>query len=401
MSVFVLLFLVLFSIYKAKKVNDAFYPLAIYSVPFLIQYLVYIYMYKNNNPVSDKTIAIYISSILFFVIPYLFFEYVFTNLKATQIDKNVVMSISTLKILSIITIGVMFINLGAGILTQGLDNVYRTMRYQLNYGGGMSLLSTYLPVVYDAYFVFWLINIIERHEVNKNRHHILLYSFVFFLVAFLSFSRTNLLMALCAFIYCMLCHQRESERKKRKKSVWGRIAIVAASVVIIKLFSWIADATHKTGNVEWNSPDNYFWKYLGYPLVTMDKYVVTHPSITSGTYTLGIFGKVLKSIGLIKTGDTSVLPGTGQFNVFSYIGNVYLDFGNFYFIAQMVIAMIVAYIYVQNRKNGGIWSVMYAFYSYAVFISFYSLQYSLTLFIYLFIVLCLIKTISKKSQSEN
>jgi len=82
--------------------------------------------------------------------------------------------------------------------------------------GGMSLLSTYLPVVYDAYFVFWLINIIERHEVNKNRRHILLYSFVFFLVAFLSFSRTNLLMALCAFIYCMLCHQRESERKKRK-----------------------------------------------------------------------------------------------------------------------------------------------------------------------------------------
>jgi len=72
MSVFVLLFLVLFSIYKAKKVNDAFYPLAIYSVPFLIQYLVYIYMYKNNNPVSDKTIAIYISSILLFVIPYLF-----------------------------------------------------------------------------------------------------------------------------------------------------------------------------------------------------------------------------------------------------------------------------------------------------------------------------------------
>lgn len=195
---------------------------------------------------------------------------------------------------------------------------------------------------------------------NIFRYHVIIYSVLFFVIAFFSFSRTNLLMALCAFLYCIIQNRNVTKLNIRIR-IRRNILIIAASIVLLYIFSWIADATNKTGAADFLSSDYYLWKYFGYPLITMDIYTASNPGISAGMVSLGILGKILRNIGILQTGDLSVLPVTGQFNVYSYIGNVYLDFGSFFFIAHIIIAMAVAYIYVKNKVCCEKWKVMYAF----------------------------------------
>lgn len=390
MVVILFVIFLIVSVRRAKKNNDFFHPLVLYFFPFFVQYIVYLIMYRSNNPVSQTTLFIYTSSIIVFITFYCFFENHF--LRSTQIyDKYViVVEPSLLRIIGAMTIISLTIEIGSSVLSRGLDGAYRYMRYNVNYGEGLSFFSKYLPVLYNTAFIAWITNVISEKKIKKKKKDAIIYSVLFFVIAFFSFSRTNLLMALCAFSYCVL--QNPNNQIENNKNKLSKIVFIIISIAIIMyVFSWIANATNKMGDADFNSSDYYVWKYVGYPLVTMDKYTTSYPGITSGLFSLGIIGKLLNSAGLLHTGDLSVLPITGQFNVYSYIGNVYLDFGAGYFIAQIFIAIIVAYIYTKNKCCHGIWTVLYAFYSYAILISFYSYQYSLTLYIYIFILLCMLQ----------
>lgn len=393
----IFLILAVISVCKAKEHKDIFHPLILYFVPFIIQYLIYLIIYKNTYQVSNTTLLIYTISIVIYIVSYLFFESFFKNSVKKQERKVIAVKTSNLKWIAIITIAALFIEIGMSIFTRGLDVTYRAMRYQVNYGTGMNFFAKYLPVLYNTYYISWISSLSERNKIKNEKYHVIVYSMLFFVIAFFSFSRTNLLMALCAFLYCILQNGNVTKLNIRIR-IRRNILIIVAPIVLLYLFSWIADATNKTGATDFLSSDYYLWKYFGYPLITMDKYATANPGISAGVVSLGILGKILRNIGILQIGDLNVLPVTGQFNVYSYIGNVYLDFGSFFFIAHIIIAMVVAYIYVKNKVCCEKWKVMYAFYSYAIVISFYSYQYSLTLYVYILILLSLLK---KESYSDS
>ena len=299
--------------------------------------------------------------------------------------KTLVVEMGLLKSIAIITFFAIILETGNSILSLGLDSVYRTMRYKIGYGEEVNFYSKYLPVLYNTVFISWIMELIKKNEIKKEKINVTLYSVIFFVIAFFSFSRTGLIMAFCAFGYCMLQNNKANVLNVQK--IFSKIFFIVLSIAfLVYLFSWIANATNKMGDDNFWSPNNFIWKYLGYPLVIMDKYVITNPGFYSGRISLGVFGDLLNRLDLYRYNNATVIPD-GVFNVYSYIGCAYLDFGLGSFFEQLFIAMFVAYVYVKNKKCGGKWTVFYAFYLYAIIISFYSFQYSLTLYVYIFFLL--------------
>lgn len=390
MTLLLLIFYSILSLRKALAYGDVLHPLVGYTLPFLVQYIVYLVFYESYYPVSHNTLIIYTGSITIFVMFYCLFENIFSFYIGNQKIKTVVVETGLLKLIAAVTIATKMMEIGSSVLSMGLNGAYRYMRYEVNYGDGKSFLSKYLPVLYNTAFISWVTELIRKKEIKKEKINVIIYAILFFVIAFFSFARTSLVMALCAFGYCMLQNNKTTSLNAKNKI--SRIVFIGVSFALLfYLFSWIAESTNKMGNIDFMSSEYFVWKYLGFPLVTMDKYATINPGATCGHYFLGIVGELSRKLELLAEGDLSILPIKGEFNVFSYIGCVYLDFGVGCFVVQLFIAMFVAYIYIKNKKNGGKWTVFYAFYLYAIFLSFYSYQYSLTLYVYIFILLSLVE----------
>lgn len=388
MILFLLLFWMIIGLYKVKLNKDFFHPLIVYIFPFLIQYIAYLVLYAGNSSVSDKTLLIYAVSIVLYCFGISIGESFFSRcLKVNQSNEIYIYNGSILFYTLVTFIGVLAIlfDIFRHASFSSPAALYQSMRLFINYSDGYSFISKYVPVLYYVIFGCYLYNNSDIiHKPNEHKKFVFRTAILAFF-AVISFARTEIIMVLCVFTYCLLYKKRDKifNNKQLMKNV---IKILTGVFIIVLFFVWIAKATNKSGSDLISSQDYFLWKYLGYPIVTLDKYCTENPGVSSGYFILGTVGKILGNAGVIDMGFIHLMPRAGTFNVFSYIGPIYLDVGNWYILIQFLLGFFVAYLYVQNNYKGGRWTVFYSFYLYAIVMSFYGFQYTLTQFVY--VVLC-------------
>ena len=108
--------------------------------------------------------------------------------------------------------------------------------------------------------------------------------------------------------------------------------------------------------------------------MALDNHIIDYPAITNGYFSLGPFGKIGEIIGVFNPDNyrsvTYLAPG--EFNVFSYLRDPYVDFGMFgTFLFMVIIGMWVGSIYNFSKLKSGWWTILYGSYIYAILMSFF------------------------------
>lgn len=383
----------LICIYRFK---DFFHPLFIYILPITIQYSVYLLMYKKTHVLSLKTKILYFGSILIFYFSFLFFQTIFNRGIRKSSSKAMIninhLTSSVLNCIGIVGVLAIIYEIFSVIGNSWtLASMYQSMRIFINYGEGFGSIAKYAPVIYSVFYACFAFNCSLDSRYCTKTGRLIYYTAIYVFFAIASFNRTNVVMSLLVFSYTFIYSRRERYFENLSR-VLKIIALGCVAVfVVLALFVWISSVTFKMGAFDITSSEFFLWKYFGYPLVTIEDYIIAHPGVSKGFFSLGIIGETL-----IKNSFESYLPVIGVFNVFTYMGRMYFDFGMIgCLMSQIILAGIVAFIYVSNLKKGKFYTIFNAFYLYAVFISFYDYQYSLTIYMYVIVCFLMIKFLNK------
>lgn len=383
-----ILFLMI-AISKAFRKKDFMHPLVMYITPFFVQYFVF-YVLTDYSKVSHETMILYIGSIFMYIFGYLVTEMIATRSTTTRPYRRLPFNSHSYWLYRGITI-VGFLSIFYEVLIYGVGsgaaNMYDAMAWHIDWGGGYNILAKYVPFFYGVAFSFFVYNYDYENENKKERHRFIWATIVAYAFAVLTFSRTSIMQQTIVLVYIVLYRNRERIFKNILRIIKIINKALIGIVILIIAFTIIANLTNKAGSGGFFSKDFYLWSYFSAQIRTLDKFVIAHPGVSDFYYIGGIFSRLLG----IDDSFKMFLPTINEFNVFSYIGAVYLDCGNFAYIFQALLGSFVAFIYNMNQKKGGYWTIFYAYYAFAVFMSFYAYQYSLTTYIYLLIVFMAIR----------
>lgn len=178
--------------------------------------------------------------------------------------------------------------------------------------------------------------------------------------------RTSVLMLLSSVAF--LVHYRTRKTK----------LLLYPILISALLFFLIAQLTFKADTVV----GNFFLAYLGYGIKAFDEYIIRLAGVDGGS---NVFLLIHKLLGRGRSGE-SIDIEAGEFNVFSYIQAPYMDFG---VMGVVLITYLFGLIWgaVFNCIRFSAFAVlMYASMIYPAIVVFYAWQFSLTTYIYLFVV---------------
>lgn len=393
------LFFITLAIYDAKKKKDILHPLIIYVFPLFMQYILYVALYKSDNNIDNKTIVIYMLSIIFYMAGFLIGEKIFFP-KSKKMGREIKYEKGTLTVL---VCTIFFIVSAIAIMSDiykvtgfKFEEFYRKMRVFINYGDGYSFFAKYFPVFYNVFYLLYAYTFFkERIKGTSKKIVFCVLSFIYVWFSLVSFARTSILQSLFAILYLVI----EIDEERNSSFIFTlekyALRILVFFVLLFTAFSIIAAMTYKLGSQTIFSRDFFLWKYIGYPIVAMDKHMTHYPGASSGYFTFGIVGKILKKLGVIGSGFESLLAGSRSFNVYTYIGNLWMDFGIVSFILQFFLGILISYMYAKCKKCQGSWMIFFSCYCFAIITSFYGYNYSLTVYIYIAICLIAIRMLNK------
>lgn len=402
--IFMLFFIIsLINVYQKK---DFLHPLLLFNAPFLIQYIVYCVFYSKQYPITLNLTILYFGSITLFNVMFLFFQNFFCKyMKSTLNDQIIYITNFTEFVAKCVGIfGVIAILYDIYIVAGhnlSFSNIYQSMRISINYGQGVSFIAKYFPVFFEVYYACYLYNGSINKCYFENKKRFVLYTIVFIFFTISTFNRTNIIMSLFVFSYVFLYFKRNQYFSSVKKFLKIILIGLLAIIGILIVFIWISKATFKMGSFDITSGEFFLWKYFGYPIVILQNRIMQLPNISHGYFLLGPFGELLRDDHFL-----SYLPQVGTFNVFTYLGRIYLDVGLLNcLLIQIVLSALVAFLYVKNIKRGKFYTIFFAFYEYVIFMSFYDYQYSLTIYIYILLCFIFIKflnhfTIGRKRRKD-
>lgn len=379
---------------KVFRKKDFLHPLMIYIGPFFLQYLVFFLFHDKYSSVSTETLILYILSITMYILGYLLSESFFSvTIKSRSYTKLPLRSENytiyrIITIVGLLSIVYEVIKYGLGT---GAANLYDAMANHIDWGGGYNALAQYIPFFYGVVFAFFVYNFDFDYSSRKERKRFIWATIVAYGFALASFSRTSIMQQTVVLVYIVLYRNKDKIfRNISKIAKIMRRGLIGIAILII-IFSVIAKLTNKAGEGGFLSKDFFLWAYFSAQIRTLDKYVISHPGVSNFYYIGGVFSRLLGKSEDFRT----FLPTINEFNVFSYIGAIYLDCGKFAYCFQAILGAFVAYIYNMSTKKRGYWTIFYAYYAYAIFMSFYAYQYSLTTYIYLLVAFVLISAINK------
>ena len=388
----VLIVLVIVAVREAFSKKDLMHPLVLYSVPFFVQYLIFYAFFSNSSIVSGKTIVLYTFSIICYAAGFLITETFIYRVTARREYRKLPLEPRNYPIYRFITIiGVVSIlyeilRYGVG---SGAANLYDAMAIHIDWGGGYNVLAKYIPFSYGIVFAFFVYNFDYENKTRIEKKRFIWAVIVGYAFAIASFSRTSIMQQTIVLVYIVLYRNRNKVFKNISTIMKILSKILIGIVVLLLGFSIIAKLTNKFGSGGFFSKDFYLWSYFSAQIQTLEKFIITHPGASDFYYIGGVFSRVLGKSEAFRM----YLPTINEFNVFSYIGAVYLDCGNYAYFFQAFLGAFVAFIYSMNMRKGEYWTIFYAYYSYAIFMSFYAYQYSMTTYIYLLIAFLAIRLI--------
>ena len=390
LAVIIVLFLI--AIIEAFTKKDFMHPLVMYSGPIFLQYSIFFVFFSEDSSVSSATIVLYTLSIVCYATGYLITETIVYRIVSKKEFRRLPLDTYNYPVYKFITI-IGVISILYEILRYGVGseaaNLYDAMAIHIDWGGGYNFLAKYIPFFYGVVFAFFVYNYDYDNKNRMERKRFVWAVIMAYAFAIASFSRTSIMQQTIVLVYIVMYRNRKKIFRNVGKIVGILNKAFIGIVILLIGFSIIAKLTSKFGSGSVFSKDFYLWSYLSAQIQTLDKYIIAHPGASDFYYIGGVFSRLLGKSEAFRM----YLPVLSEFNVFSYIGAIYLDCGSFAYVIQIVLGSFVAYLYCMNMKKGGYWTVYYAFYSFAIFMSFYAYQYSLTTYIYLLIAFFVIKVI--------
>ncbi|WP_105123124.1 O-antigen polymerase [Streptococcus suis] len=378
----IVIFFSCFSIFYAFQKKDILNPLILFYIPFLIQIVIHYLKFHKNYNISSETYLIFSLGLLFFGLGYLFFGFLIKENKYNaHMHSNDELYINKQVYNFFILWGIIGLLLGFfEMIKFGRSGVagqfFSSVRWHVNYGEGYNFITKYSVVPMHIICCYDLLN--QKAARLKKYLHIFIYT----LLILIGTARTGIILSILALTYIWILNNKVNNRRLSFKQ---KSLIILITILVITAFISFANATNKL----FIKDEFFLYLYFGFPINSFDTYILNNPSVTSGAKVGGILFEILSKVNLVNYNNIDdLLARVGQFNVYSYISDPYLDFGSFGVISvSFSLGILTNYFYNKNLFSGGKWTIVYATFANSILISFYSYTFSLTYYIYIVIFL--------------
>lgn len=399
----IVLLLILGSIcfFYSLHIRDFLNPLACFLYPIIGSFLFYYFLYMNEQVLSDNTYIAFILGVGGYCLGYgltegiiphsIFHSYTKNSLKVARIIENVYLLIGILAFLG-----------GAYIFfLRGLENVggnfFVSVRALAVQGKFKNIFVTYGSVflfIITMWFYYRLK--VQGEKCLKNITYILLVCN--FGIAIFNLAKTDVLITILACGYISYSAYKYNPELTLSKPNILSTAFLALLMVTIFFgaISWARGAHSWT--VGFIDKDFVLYKYLGYPLVAFDKYIVEHPFSGYGYNSSGGLGKLY---AILFDGGES-FPSFGappnEFNVYSFLYDPYIDFGTWGCgIILFVIGAFSSLVFQLSKKIGGFFTIFYSSYLFAIVMAFFDYQFANTQYFWNALLLFILWVYSRKT----
>ncbi|WP_249633886.1 O-antigen polymerase [Streptococcus uberis] len=385
----------LYSFFYSYQKKDILNPLVLFYLPFLIQVVIHYFRYSVNFNISSKTYFIFFLGLSFFGLGYILFGLIIKENQYKAISNNV-SSIYINKFVYNSMITVSYIGLILGLFQMykfgrsGIAGAFlSSVRWHVNYGSGYNFITKYSVVPMQIICCY---DILEK-RTKKTLVYINI--FVYLMLILIGMARTGIILSILALSYIWLLKNQTNLKNRISLSVKQRSYIISIFVAVVFIFIYIAKVTNKL----YSNGDFFLYKYFGYPINAFNNYILNYPGITHGQKIGGTLYSILASMNFFSLNNIdNLLARIGEFNVYSYLSDPYLDFGTFgVVLVSFFLGIFLNYIYNKNLYFQGKWTIIYATLANSILISFYSYTYSLTYYIY--IILFLIFFVKKRRNT--
>lgn len=404
--------IIIFSV-VSKKWNS---PIVLFCIPLLIQYFVYQFFYLSSYPIHNKTRFFVLSCISMFFLGYLLLmsickrvrlgNYYSAQKPLTNRNYKKLKRISTVFLI----IGVMgfiigliqAIRIGGSNPSLFFNNIRRATVSENSTINPSNYMLLFLDI--EVLLAISTLSIFrEKRLLSKN----MLVSCILMLIvsAFFSMGRTTLLLRIISIVIAYsFVNTSKGSNKKKGISIFVLGALGLALFVGLSYF--IAKQTNKLGE----NNDFFLISYIGYPLVTFDKFVIFSNIRTYGGQMFQPFFKILSIFNpslnqyMISGNDLLInqVINPETFNVFTVFKDIYFDFsffGGIFFCS--ILGGISAVIYSRAERGSIFFRIFYSIYAYCLLISFFANQFNLTSNIYYIIIICFLSIYIDEKQSND
>lgn len=370
----------------AKKQDEWFNPVLLFSAPILVSLVVNLIYYNRQYDISDTTYFIYFLSVMAFVVGLESGKNISCKVNLISGDKAGKPSLLVLWGFTAISsvFAVIQIIKGYSSGTYG-NNLIDNVRYYTSYISGNNFFAKYGIVTADALMIYYLYRVFMAKENDSRTKQKLLCSILFYMLyTATQFNRTNILyfVSVIAFFYT----KRDMGRKRSKKKTI--IVLAVLSGIMLFAFNYIAVRTNKANLGLYG--EGWWVYYFGSQFYWFEKFSLGSNIRTYGVSSLGVLGRLLYAFGIIpEEGLASYRQMKRLYGnpVSSFVSSPFDDFGMLGLFVIFFYGLAIGWIYKNHRKNKRIWSMYYATCVYQCIIAFYAFQFGMTSQIYVFLLL--------------
>lgn len=399
-------FIAMNSIFYSIRVKEIMNPAFLFSIPLCISYATYYFIFRPLYMISQRSYLTFMVGILVFNIIYFGLEYIFGNtskLNRLSYQKMPAIKVNSKVFLSFILIIGIFSSLYEfkyinGL--QGLTNLGNIATSTIRESYVANADQAPFFVKYGKYFLLFATMVyLENYTAESDKAHGIKYKLFLISIVILTVgqslftqSRTDLLIAALPLIFLYL-------RSKYKKSKWkSYVFIIGILMGFIFILATLRVQSPNDPSTGFFSPDSATMQYIGMPLEAFDKWVVNLPGSGSGVDSIEPLQKLFVAIGVIN--NNTVLAPIGQFNVYSYLMEPYLDFGIVGVgIWSGIISMFSYWLYRKTFSKNGIYLLFYSVYTYSFVMDFFDWQFTITTYVYFLIFIVLITLKIRKKDN--
>ena len=388
----VLMMSLLIGSYEKKTKNDILNPIMTFTIPLFISVIVYGIFYYEDYIISGSTIRTYCIGIIAFVLGYLIFQgnKIFKSYKKNENDfKSIIIRKKLDKGLycfSLFIGALIILYLISILVTSGFSNIIFNLRFEAVYGTGTPMIIEYGMVIVMLYTLIKIYNYAVSEKKNKYQKRRIICLLIIIIFNFcLSMARTSIIRVILCFLYIITFKNKRTRKNKQIKEI---LKTYKNNLIILCLlffvFYYIAYATNRLGSASVFDKDFFIYTYVGKQMINFDQIILQFGNYGNGYYTFGFFSRVLDQLNIINfyTFDDFFNPFilTGAAGpVYSFIGPLYFDYGNFgVFFTMLINGLLVGFLYYKSCNTMGIWTIIYAISLYSTFMAFFDYQFMMS-----------------------
>lgn len=379
---------IIYGIIEINVTKEGLNPIVCFCFPIALQVITYYFIFRNEHPVSNKTLYLYALGIISFCVGYFFAmlkKYIYHEDKSYMtpifIGDLVQYMFILIGMLAIISTILYVLKI---MINGPLENIVLNIRWMSLYGDiQRSLVSKYGLFVFGILAEIWLYNSIALKSAKLIYEPFILYAILTLLS---TMSRTGLVASACTFIYIFSL----KITKKNKTINKTRISLLLMEITCIVLLVLIT-AKRTGGNIEFFSENSPLYSYVVKSVIQFDETILPLGQKGNGYYCLGPVAKIMELFGFRfkKMGDYISNVGGA---VSTYMAELYFDGGIIGLIVMMALhGFIIGFIYRKNLECRSGWLILYVSCIYSMVIAFFDYQFFMSSQIYVAIILYIIK----------